>query len=150
MTALVYDSKRDQLILHGGGTERNELWRFRLSEGTWEKIEPQFAPGAGDKSPGCRREAVYLPREDVMLTASGSGENRDVYAYHVGENRWYRSNIPAPPGKSPSDIVGQNRAWTYDQQRNLVLMVLGDRGGDGANAQVFALRYAHQQAKPAK
>jgi hypothetical protein len=61
MTALVYDSKRDQLILHGGGPQRDELWRFRLSGDSWEKIEPQFAPGSGGKPPACRREAVYLP-----------------------------------------------------------------------------------------
>src|SRR5690606_3822734 len=38
MTALVLDSKRDQLILHGGGPQRDELWRFRLSGDAWEKI----------------------------------------------------------------------------------------------------------------
>ena len=147
-TALVYDSRRDHLILHGGGPQRDELWRFRLSRGTgmWEKIEPQFAPGTGGKSPVCRREAVYLPGDDVMLTASGAGENRGLYAFHVGENRWYKTTVLPPPGKGPNDIVGQNRAWTYDPKHNLVLMVLGDRGGDGANAEVFALRYDHGAA----
>jgi hypothetical protein len=61
----------------------------------------------------------------------------------VGENRWYRVEIPPPSGKRPLDVVGQNRAWTYDPEHNLVLMVLGDRRGrDLAQAQVFALRYA--------
>jgi len=150
MTALVFDSKRDQLILHGGGPQRDELWRFRLSGDAWEKIEPEFAPGAGGKPPVCRREAVYLPGDDVMLTAgrpAGNGEYASLYAYHVGENRWYRVSIPPPPGKRAADIVGQNRAWTYDPKHDLVLMVLGDRGGDQAKAQVFALRYDHGKAK---
>ena len=147
MTALVYDSKRDQLILHGGGPQRDELWRYPLSGSAWEKIEPQFATADG-KPPVARREAVYIPGEDVLLTAgqpAGSKDPSGVYAYHVGENRWYKAVIAPPPGKRPSDIGGQNRAWTYDPKHNLVLMVLGDRGGDRALAQVFALRYRFQQ-----
>jgi hypothetical protein len=150
MTALVYDSKRDQLILHGGGPQRDELWRFPLSGDKWEKLEPGFATGTDGKPPVCRREAVYIPGQDVMLTAgspAGSGRSSGIYAYHVGENRWYKVDIPPPSGKRPADVVGQNRAWTYDPKHNLVLMVLGDRGGDQAKAQVFALRYDHSQAK---
>jgi hypothetical protein len=150
MTALVYDSKREQLILLGGGPQRDELWKFRLSGGKWEKIEPRFAPGTGGKPPVCRREAVYIPGADVMLTAgypAGSGRDSRIYAYRVGENRWYKLDIPIPPGKRPRDVVGQNRAWTYDPKHNLVLMVLGDRSGDLARAQVFALRYDHDRAK---
>ena len=67
--------------------------------------------------------------------------------YHVGENRWYRANVPRPAGKSPNEVVGQNRAWTYDPRHNLVLMVLGDGRGNDGEAQVFALRYDHSRAK---
>jgi hypothetical protein len=152
MTELVYDSRRDQLILHGGGPQRDELWRFRLSKGPgiWEKLEPELGSGVGGKAPACRREAMYLPGDDVMLTASGSGENRGLYAYHVGENRWYKTNVPAPPGKGPNEIVGQNRAWTYDTKHNLVLMVLGEGTGNDGKAQVFALRYDHREATSGK
>jgi hypothetical protein len=93
---------------------------------------------------------MYLPGDDVMLTASGSGENRGLYAYHVGENRWYKTNVPAPPGKGPNEIVGQNRAWTYDTKHNLVLMVLGEGIGNDGKAQVFALRYDHREATSGK
>jgi hypothetical protein len=147
MAALVHDSKRGQLILHGGGPQRDELWKFRMSGEKWEKIEPQFAPEMNGKPPACRREAVYIPEEDVVLTASGSGEDRGFYAYHVGENRWYKTKIPAPPGKELSEIVGQNRAWTFDPKNRLVLMVLGERRGDDSRAQVFALRYNHGAAR---
>jgi len=149
LTALVYDSRRDRLILHGGGLRRDELWRFPLREKRWEKIEPQFAPDMGGTPPVCRREAVYIPDDDVMLTAgqpANSTEPVSLYAYHVGRNRWYKLHIPPPDGKRPVDLGGQNRAWTFDPKHNLVLMVLGDRGGDQARAQVFALRYHHSRA----
>jgi hypothetical protein len=145
MTALVYDSKRDQLILHGGGPQRDELWRFSLAGTAWEKIEPQFAEPAG-KPPACRREAVYIPDQDVLLTAgqpAGTREPASIWAYHVGDNRWHNTGIVPPHGKRPADVGGQNRAWTYDPRHKLVLMVLGDRAGDRARAQVFALRYDH-------
>jgi hypothetical protein len=143
MTALVYDSKRNQLILHGAGPQRDELWRFPLAGESWEKIEPGSLRG-GVRPPTAQREAVYIPGEDVLLTAgqpAGSKEPPSVYAYHVGENRWSKVNIAPPIGKRSADMVSQNRAWTYDPKHNLVLMVLGDRGGDRAVAQVFALRY---------
>ncbi len=149
-TLLVYDSKRDQLILHGSGPRRDELWRFPLSSKAWEKIEPQFAPGTGGRAPECVREAVYLPKDDVMLTAgrpAGTREVGAIWAYHVGENRWYKVDLPLPPGKRANDLIGQNRAWAYDPEHNLVLMVLGDRPGDEGRAQVFALRYDHSRAK---
>lgn len=148
-TALVYDSRRNQLILHGGGPNRDELWRFGLSGARWEKIEPRLAPGSGGKPPVCRREAVYVPEEDVVLTSgvpAGAREDPAIYAYHVGENCWHRTEIPAPRGKGSRDLVGQNRAWAFDPKHHLVLMVLGERVGDDSQAQVFALRYDHGRA----
>jgi hypothetical protein len=148
MTSLVYDSKRDQLILHGAGTAQDELWSYKFGADRWQRIEPQFAPGTEGKPPVCRREAVYLPTQDVMLTAGQPAGSRSpaLYAYHVGENRWDRVELPPPAGRTIRDLVGQDRAWTYDPKHDLVLMVLGERGGDAGRAQVFALRYNHNAA----
>ncbi len=139
MTALVYDSKRDQLILHGGGAKRDELWSYLLAAKRWEKIEPQ-----GVTPPVCRREAVYLPKYDVLLTAgspAGPREAPALYAYHVEQNRWEKLNFPLPPGRRLGDLVSQNRGWVYDPAHELVLMVLGATRGDLGAAQVYALRY---------
>ncbi len=144
MTALVYDSRRDQLILHGGGPERDELWRFPLDTGRWEKIEPRFAPGAGDKPPVCRREAVYLPDDDVVLTTgtpAGNGAEPGFWSYRVGENRWYRVDVEPPQGLGMNDMLAQNRAWTYDPIHDIVFMIMGERAGDMAAAVVYGLRY---------
>jgi hypothetical protein len=87
-----------------------------------------------------------------MLTA-GSPAGRlspSLYAYQVGENRWHRLNIAPPPGRQSSDLVSQNRAWTYDPRHDLVFMVLGRTHSDLGRAEVFALRYDHDQAVAAK
>ncbi len=148
LTALVFDSKRDQLLLHGGGPQRDELWAYKLPGSRWERIQPGYADSAGGKPPVCLREAVYLPRWDVMLTAGSpaGGLTPSLYAYHVGENRWHRVNIPAPPGRHMSDLVSQNRAWTYDPVHDLVFMVLGGSRSDLGTAEVYALKYDHARA----
>ena len=84
-----------------------------------------------------------------MLTSgapAGSKEEPALWAYRVGENRWYKLNIPVPPGKRPAELTGWNRAWAYDPARNLVLMILGERVGDDSLSQVFALLYDHAKA----
>ena len=145
MTALVYDSRREQLILHGGGPRRDELWTFGLDVGRWRKLDPSLEALEIKEPPVCRREAVYIPSEDVFLTGSyphRQSSAAGMYAYRVGENAWHRIAIPPPEGRDPRSIIGQNRALTYDPARNLVLMVLGERG-DAGKAVVYALRYRH-------
>ena len=129
MTALIYDSRRNQILLHGGGENRDELWCFPLNTGRWEKLNPEFAAGTGGQPPVCRREAVYIPDDDVMLTAGqpGTGDATPAFwAYKVGENRWYNVDIELPEGKTIKDMLSQNRGWVYDPPRKIVLMVLGD------------------------
>lgn len=130
MTNLAFDTKRQQVILHGGGEKRDELWTFDVKTGRWKNMKPVVASVGNAGPPECAREVVYLPNEDVFLTFS-----KELWAYRVRDNRWERTNIKAPPGAG-----GQNRAMVYDPQRDLVLLVLGD-GGDTGTAAVYALRY---------
>jgi len=147
MTALVYDSRRKQLILHGGGEHRTELWAFSLQSGLWRKLNPSPKTSA----PVCRREAVYLPSADVFFTCGYPPENHakaGVYVYHLGRNSWYMVDIPLPEEVTQNMIAGQNRALTYDPEHNLVLMVLGERrGSDVGGVRVYALRYNDAAAK---
>jgi hypothetical protein len=128
LTSLAYDSKRDQVILHGGGFKRDELWTFDLATRRWRNMQPKAEAGA----PACSREAVYLPHQDLFLTY---GE--EVWAWKATENAWHRVDLPfdRPPSKS-----GQNRAMVYDARRDVIFLVLGERGDDGI-AQLYALRY---------
>ena len=139
MTALVYDPRRDRLLLHGGGPDRDELWSFSLKSKLWRKLSP-----GGTPAPVCNREAVFIPAEDVMLTWSyppGERSKASLYAYSPADNSWSRFEMQPPPGMENSDLVVQNRAVTYDPIHDLVLMVLGERGGDLVRALVYAMRY---------
>jgi hypothetical protein len=128
LTSLAYDTKRDQLILHGGGLKRDELWTFDFASHEWRNMKPKADGGA----PACSREAVYLPRQDAFLTY-GNG----FWLWKPAENAWRRATIPF---EGPQPRVGENRAMVYDPKRDLVFLVLGERGDDGV-AQVYALRY---------
>ena len=124
MTSLAFDTKRNQLILHGGGPSRRELWTFHIKTRKWENREPS------GEAPACMREAVYLPGPDVFLTY-GDG----LWEYSLPRNAWRKTAIAEPPMRA-----GQNRAMVYDDRRDLILLVLGGSGNDG-KASVFALKY---------
>lgn len=124
MTSLAFDTSRNQLILHGAGPARRDLWTFDVKTRKWENRKP-----AGEAPPSLR-EAVYLPGPDVFLTY-GDG----LWEYSPSKNAWRKTNIPEPPLRA-----GQNRAIVYDAKQDTVLLVLGGRGDQG-RASVFALRY---------
>lgn len=148
LTSLAYDSTRDQVLLHGGGSQRDELWAFDLKTDKWVHLKPKVAAPAGAAAPVCNRESVYVPGQDVMLTYGPGPDKRSVpalWAYRPGENAWYRVEVAAPPGINPALATGQNRALVYDPKRDLVLLVLGT-GGDQGKTLVFALRYRHNEA----
>lgn len=143
MTSLAYDSKRDQVILHGAGPKRDELWAFELAAYRWRNMQPQGA------APACSREAVYIPHEDVFLTYGPAPEDRTLpalWAYKVGENNWQRLDIPPMTDIDPPTRAGQNRAMVYDADRDLIFLVLGTRGDQG-RAVVYAMRYRHASAR---
>jgi hypothetical protein len=131
MTSLAYDSRRNQVILHGGGARRNELWTFDLATRRWANRDPSVT-GAGDP-PSCTREAVYIPGQDVFLIY-GSG----TWEYDPARNIWRKAEIA-----EPAERAGQNRAMVYDAKRDVVLLVLG-AGGNAGKASVYALRYIGQ------
>ena len=112
-------------------------------------MNPAVIASGGGGPPVCRREGFYIASEDVFFTcgyAPGAGDDPGVHAYRVGENTWYRMEIPPPEGKEPWSVVQQNRSITFDPGRNLVLMVLGKRSGDFVDAVVYGLRYNHKKA----
>lgn len=149
VTTLVYDGKRAQVILHGGGKDRSELWTFDLQAKKWENKNPTVASPEGALPPSCNREAVFLPEQDVMLTfgpGRGRGAGPALWAYKIDQNAWYQVALEPPPGVEPRVASGQNRALVYDPKRDLVLLVLGT-GGDRGKTYLYALRYRHGQAK---
>jgi Galactose oxidase, central domain len=124
MTSLAYDTKRDRLVLHGGGAKRDELWTFDYSSRHWAHMQPK-----GD-APPCAREAVYLPRQDLFVTL-GAGRDAAVWSWSPAHNEWRRMPVNAP-------VTGQNRALVYDPKRELLLLVTGS--SDSSEAAVYAMK----------
>ncbi|MDA2928698.1 hypothetical protein MYX84_01940 [Acidobacteria bacterium AH-259-O06] len=146
MTSLVYDSKRDQLILHGGGKRRDELWTLDLGAGRWKNMRPHVLAPRGASPPVCTREAIYILGEDVVLGYGPTPEDRTLFAvwvYTVSENAWRQVDIPPISGIRP---YGHNRGLVFDPKHDLGLLVLGARGDQG-KAFVYALRYRHDRAR---
>jgi hypothetical protein len=142
MTSLAHDSKRDRLLLHGGGSRRDELWAFDLKTKRWHNLAPRIAAGSGETPPSCNREMVYLPGQDILLTygpAPGKETGPALWVYRCQENTWQRVTMAMPPGAAPAVARGQNRALVYDPARDLVYLVLG--AGDRAQSLVYALRF---------
>jgi galactose oxidase-like protein len=143
MTSLAYDSKRDQVILHGAGQRREELWTFDVASHQWKNMQPTVLDSQGTPPPVCAREAVYIPEEDVVLffgSPSGDHGLPAVWTYAVGENGWRRVTIPWGTSTQEVAASNQNRAMIYDPARGLVFLVLGQNGDEG-KASVYALRF---------
>ncbi len=136
-TSLAYDSKRDQILLHGGGKNRDELWIFEMATRIWKKMQPRILTEQYAPPPVSTRESVYIPGEDIFLTL---GNDSDIWAYSVDENTWHREKIPWDAGSSAVLGANQNRAMVYDPKHRVVLLVLGGNGDDG-RASVYALKY---------
>jgi hypothetical protein len=145
MTSLAYDSRRDQVILHGAGEKQNELWVFDLKSRVWSQRKPRVVVPEGGEPPSCTREAVYIPGEDVFLTYGPAPEDRSkaaVWVHKPDENTWRRIDMPQVTGIEPERRASQNRALVYDPKRDLALLVLGS-GGDAGQTFVYAMRYRH-------
>jgi hypothetical protein len=147
MTSLAYDTKRNQVILHGGGKNRDELWIFNLETKQWKNMKPEVIAPKG-APPVCTRESVYIPSQDVVLIYGPSRKDRTkpaLWEYDIGENVWRLVDIPPMSEVAPRQRASQNRSMVYDAKRDLLLLVLGN-GGDGGPSVVFAMRYRGAEA----
>jgi hypothetical protein len=155
MTSMAYDSKRDQVVLHGGGKRRDELWVFDMKTRAWRNMQARVASPVGTNPPGCTRESVYIPGEDVVLIIGDGGR---TWEYSPAENAWRRVDLDVSGGEDLFRTTGQNRAVVYDPKRDLVYLILGPGGNEGipamavtrlGKAVVFALRYRRAAARSA-
>lgn len=117
-----HDSKRDVLWIlsgdaTGGAKPDGKIWRYDLKTGSIEPTDPAGA-GAIGASMKTWREAVYLPRQDLLLFNNFTASGRQV-AYDPGKNRWVTLAISR--GKhSPQVLGGVGAGCVYDSKRDLV------------------------------
>ncbi len=94
-TSVVYDSKRNRLILFGGGLHGrnyNDIWAVDLDKNTWSRIEaigrPEEIP-----EPRAMHSAVYVPESDRMVVFGSDGTglmfaDYNVYSFDFKTGRW--------------------------------------------------------------
>ncbi len=93
--SLVYDSKRNRLILFGGGLHGrnyNDIWAVDLDKNTWSKIEA-IGPSGEIPEPRAMHSAAYIPESDRMVVFGSDGTglmfaDYDVYSFDFKTGRW--------------------------------------------------------------
>jgi N-acetylneuraminic acid mutarotase len=123
---LVYDTRRDRMILFGGYDDSrfmNDIWELRLyGNEQWRKLEPRGA------LPSARflHEAVYLPDREKMIVFGGYGGeflgDRWVLDLH-GNVEWIPLEAGGPP-PSRRDLY----SLTYFSAQDRVILFAGNDG----------------------
>jgi len=129
---LVYDSKRDRMLLFGGFSGENflgDLWALDLS-GTpkWTAISV-----SGPAPPARRAHAAVYDAERDRLVISGGEANGfldDLWALPLGDTnaRWLKLQDPSSPGPR------RGQSAIFDPRHVRLVEFGGDRCGDCANS----------------
>ena len=132
---MVYDSKRDRMLFFLREKTGTKMAAYNLATGEAGPITAAGNDQVGtlDRNSTNFREAVYLPREDlVMIGATG-------LIYDCAKNAWFQTALPSdnpPITKEGSYNIGV----MYDAQRNLIWAV-------NTHSQVFVLKFDAKSAQ---
>ncbi|MBL8793357.1 MAG: hypothetical protein JNM56_05610 [Planctomycetia bacterium] len=132
---VVYDAQRDRLLFFVRDKTACKMATYSFATGEVSTVTATGNDQVGGLDRGSTnfREAVYLPKEDlVMIGATG-------LLYDCAKNAWFKTAIPSdtpPITKEGSYNIGV----MYDPQRNLVWAV-------NTHSQVFVLKFDAQSAK---
>lgn len=120
-TGVVWDSKRDRLLVPRRIDNATRLFAFTFSDSTWNDLAPGNSAAVTSAYDGYR-EVVYLPAQDRMLTMITSGSG--LLGYDCASNEWV--SVPVSAGLSGLTSL-ENRSTTlmYDPKRNLVWNSVG-------------------------
>jgi galactose oxidase-like protein len=146
--AAVYDSKRDRLLMVTTLSRKvgvqGQVWSYDFKTGECKKLNP--ANMSAVKVGRFAREAVYLPKDDLMMLGYRVkiGDKVVTLFYDPAKNEWLAAGQPG------SDVISGKRGGgsvglglVYDPKRNLTWAVLCDlRPGH-----VRALRFDRATAK---
>lgn len=133
----VYDSKRDRLVIFGGGYSTfdgwhsvNGCWALPLSgEAVWEELSPSSPPGAPSPFPAPRLWAcgVYDAARDRIVITGGL---RSGFVFHLGDDavafslesrEWERLDTPENPHPRWIAPIG-----AHDGRRGRTVFLEGD------------------------
>lgn len=97
--SLMLDSKRNRVILYGGGGVNaftgpffNDVWAFDLKKEAWSQI---WSPGFGKVGPAARIETTMIediPRNRMLMFAghddTSVGHRNDVWSFDLDKHTW--------------------------------------------------------------
>ncbi len=132
---VAYDSKRDRLLFFVRDKTACKMAAYTFATGEVSAVAAtgNDQGGGSDKATTNFREAVYLPKDDlIMIGATG-------LIYDCGKNAWFKTALASdtpPITKEGSYNIGV----MYDPRRSLVWAV-------NTNSQVFVLRFDVKNAK---
>jgi Kelch motif/Galactose oxidase, central domain len=135
---MVYDSRRDRILVHGGefsGNIRNDTWALWLDPPRWERLRPD-----GEVPPPVQSLCgIYDPVRDrlvILQPASGSSDRAELWALPMsGRFEWRRLEpIGVPPANGTFPVA------TYDPVGDRMLVQPGIVSG-ASEARVWALRF---------
>jgi len=108
---LVYDSKRDRLLLLMGTKDRVEVHARALARPTWRRID---TAGQAELS----REVVYAAGADALVSL---GEGK-VHVLDLESLRWRELDVTMPAGRYRTEC-----AMVYDGARDVCVMLIPSR-----------------------
>jgi hypothetical protein len=128
---MVHDSKRDRLLCSSAGWRAPDSGQFTEIACKTGQVKTLTPEGSGPMKRGFpKREAVYLPDDDLVLMAMTEEKGPRTVAYDCEKNRWVSLKIGgAVPYAKGCLMMGMR----YDPKRKLIWAV-------NAGCQVWAMR----------
>ena len=135
---MVYDSKRDKILMFGGNDYVrvfNDLWEFDYESNTWRVLDAENPP-----DPRQMHGLVYDAANDVVILyggrrSDGGAYYNDTWAYNYETNSWRSLN----PGQSPPMQDHVNLA--YDVMHERTIFFGGEAGLGEAEIGTWAYDY---------
>jgi hypothetical protein len=137
-STITYDSVRDQLIMTTtkSGQEAKscgQVWTYRFDTGHVRAMNPAGMDAI--QAARFAREAVYLPRLDLVMFGYHLGQPTVTPFYDAANNRWLTAEMPGSEfyaRNTPGIGVSVDLGLAYDSKRDLVWGVMCKLTGTGA------------------
>lgn len=114
---IVYDSKRNRLLITCFDNEPGQIWCWSFSDSTLVKLNPENPGGIALASSDYIREFLYMPYQDQLFCQTQKNGGHLVYDCASNEWRTKAVSLSAGVAAAPSSV---SSGYVYDEKRDLV------------------------------